>query len=70
MEEKNTLEKLKEFKKKSKWTYFQLAVAMGVHYQTINNWFVNISKPSPMAREKIQKFLRSIESAKTKERKL
>ncbi|MBA7648173.1 hypothetical protein ES703_55956 [subsurface metagenome] len=65
MKEKSTLEKLEEFKKSSGWSYLQLAVAMGIHYQTINNWFVKKAKPSPMALEKIQKFLRSVEKSGT-----
>jgi len=67
MKEKNTLEKLEEFKKNSGWSYLQLAVAMGIHYQTINNWFVKKSKPSPMALEKIQKFLKFIEKSRIQE---
>jgi len=61
MKEKSTFEKLEDFKKRTGWSYHRLAVAMGIHSQTINNWFVKKSKPSPMALEKIQKFLRSIE---------
>jgi len=61
MEEKSELERLKEFKKKSGWSYHRLAVALGIHYQTVSVWFVKEINPSPMAKERIRKFLKSVE---------
>jgi len=63
MKEKNDLERLKEFKKKSGLSYHRLANHLGVHYQTVISWFTRGATPSPMANERIQKFLRSIEKA-------
>ena len=51
------IEKLKEFKKRSKWSYEKMARYMGVHSQTLMNWIKGNYKPSSMAREKIRKFL-------------
>lgn len=65
MNNKSDLERLKEFKKKSGWSYNRLAIALGIHYQTVSVWFVKDIDPSPMAKERIRKFLRSIEKSGT-----
>jgi len=65
MEEKSDLEFLKKFKKTSGWSYCKLANHLGIHYQTVINWFLKRSNPSPMALERIQKFLKSIERSKS-----
>ena len=51
------LDRLREFKKKSGWSYKKIGFRMGVHPQTIVFWLGGKYKPSPMARERIQKFL-------------
>lgn len=51
------LERLKEFKKKSGWTYEKIAEFMKVHSQSVCNWITGAFKPSNMAIEKIRKFL-------------
>ena len=51
------LDQLKEFKKKSGWTYPKISELMGVHEQTIVFWITNKHKPSPMGKEKIKTFL-------------
>ncbi|MBA7520827.1 hypothetical protein ES705_12926 [subsurface metagenome] len=66
MEEKGDLELLKKFKKVSGWSYQKLASHLGIHYQTIIAWFLDQTYPSPMARDRIRKFLRSIERSKQK----
>lgn len=63
MKEKSELDQLKDFKKKSGWSYHQLANALGIHYQTVSVWFVKERNPSPMAKERIRKFLRSVEKS-------
>lgn len=57
MEKIDEIERLKQFKKKSNWSYEKMARYMGVHSQTLMNWMRGDYKPSPMAREKIRKFL-------------
>lgn len=51
------IEKLKQFKKRSKWSYEKMSGHMGVHSQTLMNWMKGKYKPSLMARDKIRKFL-------------
>ena len=51
------LEQLKEFKKRSGWSYDKISSHMGVHSQTIVFWITGKYNPSPMAKEKIRKFL-------------
>jgi len=51
------LKRLREFKEKSGWSYEKIGVRMGIHPQTIVFWFGKKYRPSPMARERIQKFL-------------
>lgn len=51
------IEQLQEFKKRSGWSYEKIASFMGVHAQTIVFWLTGKTNPSPMAKEKINKFL-------------
>ncbi|MBA7614371.1 hypothetical protein ES703_21635 [subsurface metagenome] len=51
------LEKLKEFKEQSGWTYQRIAHLIGCHYQSCINWINGTYRPSPMAIEKIKTFL-------------
>jgi len=51
------LERLRMFKKRSGWSYEKIGARMGIHPQTIVFWFGKKYRPSPMAREKIMKFL-------------
>lgn len=51
------LERLREFKKKSGWTYEKIGEFMKVHSQSVTNWITGAFKPSNMAIEKIKKFL-------------
>jgi ribosome-binding protein aMBF1 (putative translation factor) len=57
MKEKSEVELLKEFKKKSGWSYQKLANNLGVHYQTVVAWFSGKYSPSYLAKEKIERFL-------------
>ena len=57
MKEKSQIELLKEFKKKSGWSYQKLANNLGVHYQTVIAWFSGKYSPSYLAKEKIERFL-------------
>lgn len=63
MKEKSELELLKEFKKSSGWSYQKLAHHLGVHYQTVIFWILGKRYPSPLALERIQKFLKSTEKS-------
>lgn len=65
MKENNDLERLKEFKKSSGWSYHKLSNHIGVHYQTVVGWFIGKRSPSLLAAEKIQKFLKSVERAES-----
>ena len=53
----NELEQLRQFKKKSGWTYEKIGKRMGVHPQTVVFWLTGKYSPSKMAKEKIQEFL-------------
>jgi len=57
MKEIDELEMLIEFKKKSGFNYGKIARELGVHRQTVVGWFIGKSKPSPLAKEKIEQFL-------------
>lgn len=61
MKEKNNIERLKDFKKSSGWSYHKLSIHIGVHNQTIYGWLFGRRSPSPLALEKLQKFLKSVE---------
>jgi len=51
---------LMRIKRERRWTYKRLAAELGLHEQTLKNWFLNIYKPSPLARQRIQAFLRKL----------
>lgn len=53
----NDLEQLRQFKKKSRWSYEKIGKRMGVHPQTIVFWIIGKYGPSNMAKEKIRWFL-------------
>lgn len=55
--EYNEIEKLKEFKEKSGWSYLKIAKLMGVAVQSIINWTRGSHEPSNMARNTIRRFL-------------
>jgi len=57
MKEIKEISELKKFKERSGWSYEKLAGHIGVHSQTLMNWMKGNYKPSPMAREKIRRFL-------------
>jgi len=67
MKNENHIELLREFKKSSGWSYHRLSNHIGVHYQTVVGWFIGRRSPSPLALEKLQKFLRSIERSRPSE---
>jgi len=48
---------LKEFKKRSGWSYHKISVHMEIHSQTIYFWLKDKYRPSSPALEKIRKFL-------------
>lgn len=53
------LDQLREFKKRSGWSYPKISELMGVHEQTIVYWLTGKFKPSSMAKEKIRVFLKT-----------
>jgi len=53
----NELEQLRQFKKKSRWSYKKISERMGIHPQTIVFWLIGKHHPSKMANEKIRRFL-------------
>ena len=57
MEEHIEVVRLRKFKEESGWSYLKIAGRMGVAVQSIINWIQGKVIPSPMAREKIRKFL-------------
>lgn len=65
MKEKTDVERLKDFKKSSGWSYHQLSIHIGVHNQTIYSWLFGRRSPSLLASEKLKKFLRSVEKSGT-----
>jgi len=67
MKNENYLNELKEFKKSSGWNYQKLSNHLGLHSQTVVWWFTGKRNPSPMAIEKIKKFLRSIKRSRSLE---
>jgi len=54
----NELEALKKLRKKRGLTYQQIADDLGIHVQTVKNWFGGYCKPSPLAKEKIKVYLK------------
>ena len=52
------VEMLKKFKKETDHTYDTLGKALGVHYRTVYLWLAGKTKPSPLAKEKLKKFLK------------
>jgi len=54
----NEFKALKKFREKKGLTYQQIADGLGVHIQTIKNWFLGVYKPSPLARGRIRVFLK------------
>ncbi|MBA7546553.1 hypothetical protein ES705_38945 [subsurface metagenome] len=53
----NELEQLRQFKKKSRWSYKKIGKRMGIHPQTIVCWITGKHSPSKLAKEKILPFL-------------
>ena len=53
----NELEQLRQFKKKSGWSYKKVGKRMGIHPQTIVFWITGKHNPSKLAKEKIRLFL-------------
>lgn len=49
--------RLRKFKEESGWSYLKIAGRIGVAVQSIINWNQGAVVPSPMARDKIRKFL-------------
>jgi len=58
MKESNDVERLRKFKKDMGYTYAKLAKELRVHWRSVYNWLAGKSKPSPMAKERIKKFLK------------
>jgi len=57
MEEHIEVVRLRKFKEDSGWSYLKMAGLIGVAVQSIINWIQGKVVPSPMARDKIRKFL-------------
>jgi len=51
------VKKLKNFKKRSGWSYQKISTHMGIHSQTIYFWLTGKFKPSDLAKDKIKQFL-------------
>lgn len=51
------VKKLKNFKKRSGWSYQKISNHMGIHSQTIYFWLTGKFKPSDLAKDKIKQFL-------------
>ncbi|MBA7611596.1 hypothetical protein ES703_18824 [subsurface metagenome] len=63
----NELERLREFKRNSEWSYRKLASMMeNIHLQSIYNWLTNKHVPSQLAIEKIGRFLEVYENPEKK----
>ena len=58
MKESNDVERLRKLKKEMGYTLAELGKKMGVHWRTVYGWISGKFKPSPMARERIRKFLK------------
>lgn len=59
MKEPNDIvEKLRKAKENLGFSYDKLGKIMGVHYRTIYLWLSGQTKPSPMGKECIKKFLK------------
>ena len=69
LENDEIIGRLKKFKEKSGLSVWKLSNSLGIHPQTIYNWFEGRYKPSPLAIEKIQKFLRSVDRKQNEKEK-
>ena len=58
MKESNDVEKLRQFKKDMGYNYAKLGKMMKVHWRSVYGWISGKHKPSPMAAERIRKFLK------------
>lgn len=58
MKESNEVEMLRKFKKNSGYSYNKIGKALGVHYRTVYLWISGKSRPSPLAKERLKKFLK------------
>jgi len=52
------IEELRSFKERSSWSFHQISVHMGIHSQTIYFWLAGKYRPSSLALEKLQRFLK------------
>jgi len=51
------LERLKEFKKRSGWSYEKIGRRMGIHPQTVVFWLTRKHKPGKLAQDVLRRFL-------------
>lgn len=58
MKESDIVEMLREFKKKSGWSYEKIAREIGVSMLTVQHWIKGKYKPSRLARKEIEFFLK------------
>ena len=63
------IERLKEFKKISGWSFQKIAELLGVHYQTIIAWFNGSYKPSKHVSPLVEKFLKKYSYNQAKNQK-
>lgn len=57
MDKEKALKELKEFKRRSGWSYDRMAREIGVHGQTVTGWLQGRYKPSLLALPLIEAFL-------------
>jgi len=58
LKEQDIVEILREFKKRSGWSYEKIAREIGVSMLTVQNWIKGKYTPSPLARKEIEIFLK------------
>ncbi|MBA7621299.1 hypothetical protein ES703_28658 [subsurface metagenome] len=63
------VERLKEFKKNSGWTFQKISNLIGVHSQSLINWFSGYSKPSRHVSPLVEKFLKKYSYNQAKDQK-
>ena len=57
MKKQDELDLLKDFKEKSGWSYDRISKEVGIHYQTVQSWFIGKYRPGNLARKAIREFL-------------
>jgi len=66
MIENSEIKALREFKKRSGWSYQAIAEKLGVHQQAVFGWFAGKWQPNNLSRQAIRKFLKKYSSGEKK----